>query len=93
MTLNEALDGISDNLSLVLEKLLKIENKYTLSAKDMVAIQTIKDRIVGCSNLILSISDNRESLNKDYIVYEIKVAQKFCKKSIVELNKIEENNE
>lgn len=90
MTLTEAIEGISDNLSIVIVKLLDLEESENLSASDMVSLQAIKERMVGCSNLILSISENRESLHKDYIVYEIKVAQKFCKKSITQLNDIEE---
>jgi len=90
MTLSEAIEGISENLSIVLLKLLELEESDNLDASDLVSLQLMKERIVGCSNLMLSISDNRESLHKDYIVYEIKVAQKFCKKSIAKLNEIEE---
>lgn len=89
MKLKDAIEGISENLSIVLNKIIEIED-YDLSANDMVAIQSIKERMVSCSKLILSIADNQDSINKDYIVYEIKTAQKFCVKSINILNEIEE---
>ena len=89
MTIDDAINGISDNLSFVFTKLSEIEESENLSTNDTVTLYKTKEMIVGFSNLILSIADNRESLNDDYIVYEIKIAQKFCKKSMVEINKID----
>ncbi len=88
ITLDEAIDKVSGNLSIVLNKLETIEREKKLNAKDMVEVQQIKDRIVDISNIILSLNDNKDIVNKNYIAHEIKVAQKFCKKSMEVLNAI-----
>ena len=88
MTINEAMDAISVNLMNVLNKIEKIELKKGLKEKERIKINIMKSQIIGCSELILGIYSNKESLNQKYIAYEIETAQSLCIKIIKELKKI-----
>lgn len=91
--LDKEIENLSKNLVFVIEILTRIEENEAFKSgefiNEMVSVQSMKDRIYSCSKLILSIYDNQESLNKDYIEFEINVAKKFCIKSRTNLKKIE----
>lgn len=92
MKLSEALNSVSNNLFILLNRIEDLEESDNLSIEDIDLINTIKDMVVSCSRLILSISDNKKTLHKDYMIFEIKVAHKFCQKSLIELTSIEERS-
>lgn len=88
MTLNEAIEAISINLIKVLEKIELLEEK-NLKEKDLINLNILKSQIIGCSNLILGIEERKDSLDGNYIIYEIQTAQALCKKTLKTIREIE----
>ena len=90
MKIIKALEVVSNNLLILIEKLEKIEKyKDKLSKEDRAIVAHIEEQAMMRTTLILVFNDNLKEYNQDFIKEEIKKSQFFCKTTLSKLREIE----
>lgn len=90
MKIINALEVVSNNLLILINKLERIEKKEEkLSCKERALYLHIKEQAMMRTTLILVFNDNIKEYNQDFIKEEIKKSQAFCKVTIKKLRELE----
>jgi hypothetical protein len=84
MKLEEILDRLAGNIIFVTKKVEKVLNLKRLTIYDRVDFTKKYNKMVLCSNLTLEIINNKNTLELEYLRYEIKNIQKTIKEINIE---------
>lgn len=90
MTLNEAFDKTSNKLIYLLERINKImASDVRLESSEISFLKLLEEQTIACSSLIVILSDNKKSYERNFVIEELKNAHIFCNKSLEKLRELE----